>query len=374
MASAGNDTLGGGFGVDQINIIGRSLPDVITANQTRRGHAGRHVQRQRSHVHAANSRTRASSTGAWATTSSPSTSSTPSRPASSLPFEVVGNSPNASDRLIVNDDGLGNLVVHHEGPDGRSGSIVVGAFAPVDYHAIERVDVTPLNAAGGTGTDGLGRLIVFEYDDSESNDSRATATPLGVSPVFLGQRNIDPGGIALPPPFPGVPGDADWFKFRPGKIGTFRVEALFQEINTLANGRPGLPGGGDLSLEVYRANGTLIVASTSADDDESVDVSMAANTDYFIRVFGATADAINVYDLNVKEVDILGPQVFDPDGAGPITPVFPNNQNNVRPVRSEAADQRADAADHQHHDQSARPARLQSACRGRPATCIRRST
>ncbi len=322
VASAGNDTLGGGDGVDQIYIIGRALADVITANQT------------------------AAATLAVTYNGDARTYSVPDvegviidgalgddtvainvfdllAAASSLPFEVIGNSPNASDRLIVNDDGLGDLVVHHEGPDGRSGSIVVGGFAPVDYHMVERVDVTPINAAGGTGTDELGRLIVFEYDDSESNDSRATATPLGVAPVFVGQRNIDPGGIALPPPFPGVPGDADWFRFRPGKIGTFRVEALFQEINTLANGRAGLPGGGDLSLEVYRANGTLIVASASIDDDESVDVSMAANTDYFIRVFGATANAINVYDLNVKEVDVLGPQVFDPDGVGPVTPVHP---------------------------------------------------
>jgi hypothetical protein len=248
---------------------------------------------------------------------------------STLAFEVIGNSPNASDRLIVNDDGLGDLVLHREGPDGRSGSISVGANAPVDYHTVERIDITPLNAiTGGTGADGLGRLVVFEYDDTESNDALATAAPLGVTPVFLRQRNIDPGGIALPPPFPGIPGDADWYRFRPGKIGTFRVEALFTEVNTLANGRAGLPGGGDLSLEIYRANGTLIASSISPDDDESLDISMAENTNYFIRVFGATTDAINAYDLNVKEVDILGPQVFDPDGAGPMAAISPGGAPN----------------------------------------------
>ena len=48
-------------------------------------------------------------------------------PASSLPFNVIGNAPNASDRLIVNDDGLGDLVIHRQASDGRSGSIVIGS-------------------------------------------------------------------------------------------------------------------------------------------------------------------------------------------------------------------------------------------------------
>ena len=55
-------------------------------------------------------------------------------PAASLPFNVIGNSPNASDRLIVNDDGLGDLVIQRQGPDHRSGSITIGANTnlPVD--------------------------------------------------------------------------------------------------------------------------------------------------------------------------------------------------------------------------------------------------
>ncbi|MGI9457172.1 MAG: dockerin type I domain-containing protein, partial [Aeoliella sp.] len=227
-----------------------------------------------------------------------------------LPFEVRGDSPNASDRLIVNDDGLSDLVAHHEGPGGRSVSVSFCLFAPVDYSEIERVDITPLNAVtGGTGIDGLGRLIVFDYDDLESNDSLANATFLGPVPIFISHRNIDPGGIALPPPFPGVPGDADWYEFRPGKIGTFRFEVLFEEINTLANGRTGLPNGGDLAIQVYRENGSLIASSDTIDDDESLDISMAENNSYFLRVFGSTADVINIYDLNVVEVDVLGPQI-----------------------------------------------------------------
>src|SRR5262249_32774143 len=41
-------------------------------------------------------------------------------------FHVDGGNPNASDRLVVRDDGVGDLVVHRQAPDGRSGSIRVG--------------------------------------------------------------------------------------------------------------------------------------------------------------------------------------------------------------------------------------------------------
>lgn len=333
IASPGDDTLTGGDGVDVIRINGRILADVITVNQS------------------------AATTLAVTFNGNVRTYNVPEIEKvvidaglgddivainvldtlagnQSLPFEVIGNSPNASDRLIVNDDGLGDLVIHRLGPDGRSGSVTVGQFAPVDYSQVERVDITPLDQIEGTtGDDNMGRLIVFDHDDSESNDSLAVATPLGVTSVFLGRRNIDPGGIELPDPFPEIPGDSDWYEFRPGKIGTFRFEVLFEEIGELANGRNGLPGDGDLAIAVYRADGSLIVLVDTDDDNESLDISMAADTSYFLRVIGSDADAINVYDLNVIEVDLLGPQVYDPDGAGPLggvhitdDPATPDNE------------------------------------------------
>ena len=63
--------------------------------------------------------------------------------AASLRFTVLGDAPNASDRLIVRDDGLGDLVLYRKGPDGRSGSITVGGLAPVFFEGIERTDVPP---------------------------------------------------------------------------------------------------------------------------------------------------------------------------------------------------------------------------------------
>src|SRR4029079_8715000 len=84
---------------------------------------------------------------------------------------------------------------------------------------------------------------------------------------------------------------------------------------TLPSGRQGLPGDGNLQIEVRSASGVLIDSLTNTDDNKSLMISMAANTSYFLRVRGV-GNAINVYDLNITEVDLLGPQVFDPDGPG----------------------------------------------------------
>ncbi|HEY2759593.1 MAG TPA: hypothetical protein VGI75_02585, partial [Pirellulales bacterium] len=86
-------------------------------------------------------------------------------PSKSIRFDVDGGPPNASDRLIVNDDGLGDLNLWRQASDAHSGSIVVGLFAPVVYNNIERVDITPVDPiTGGTGTDKAGRIKVFHTD------------------------------------------------------------------------------------------------------------------------------------------------------------------------------------------------------------------
>jgi hypothetical protein len=243
----------------------------------------------------------------------------------SLAFRVIGGGPNASDRLNVRDDGQGDLVVHRQAADGRSGSIRVGPLQPVDYEGIEFIDITPLDpVTGRTGNDGTGtpngQLVVFHADQLESNPSRLVATPLGGAPTFLRDLNIDPGPVDLPQPFDPLPGDEDWFEFRPPKIGTYRFETLFQQIPTLPSGRQGLPGNGNLQIEVRSATGALIDSLTNTADNKSLMISMAANTNYFLRVRGVD-NAINVYDLNITEVDLLGPQVFDPDGAGGVNAV-----------------------------------------------------
>ncbi len=209
---------------------------------------------------------------------------------------------------------------------------------PVDYEGIEFVDITPLDTVTGrTGDDGAGtpdgQLVVFPPDYLESNPTRLTATPLGTKPVFFGGLSIDPGPTELPPPFGSIGGDEDWFELRPSKTSTFRFDVLFEEIPTLPSGRQGLPGDGDLRIEVYSPTGTLIDSSDTTDNDESLAIGMAAGMSYYLRVLGVE-NAVNVYDLNVEEVDVLGPQVFDPDGGGPLGGVHITDDPGT--VRNEA--------------------------------------
>ena len=113
-------------------------------------------------------------------------------PNQSIPFEVRGGG-NASDRLIVPDDGLGDIVIHRQGSDPRSGSLNVAGLGQVDYSEIEFVDVTPLDPiTGGTGTDGAGRLVIFKNDPFESNNTLPNATFLGAGPTVNVDPTIDP--------------------------------------------------------------------------------------------------------------------------------------------------------------------------------------
>ncbi|MCH5373361.1 MAG: hypothetical protein JJ992_05255, partial [Planctomycetes bacterium] len=58
-------------------------------------------------------------------------------------FNVNGDVPNASDRLVVEDQGMGNTIQHHQAPDQRGGSIIVCALPPISYEGIEYVDILP---------------------------------------------------------------------------------------------------------------------------------------------------------------------------------------------------------------------------------------
>lgn len=230
-------------------------------------------------------------------------------PGNSVPFTVHGNAPNASDRLVVVDDGLGDLTILREGADQRSGSIVVGTLAPIAYSGIENVDFTPVNpTADGYGTDGKGRLVVFPTDLLEANDSRRVAAGLDSLLNLPDPATIDP--VASSGLSQNAAADEDWYKFTATKTGTFRVELDYEAIGTLANGRAGLPGDGKLKITVYDSSGNA-VAKILGEGDSSHTVGVKAGRTYYVRVQGATADAVNVYDVNLVDVDIYGPQVTD---------------------------------------------------------------
>src|SRR5439155_11457530 len=121
----------------------------------------------------------------------------------------------------------------------------------------------------------------------------------------------------------------DWYEFRPQGTNTFNVKILFDLVPIVASGRPGLPGAGNLSLDIYDANGNLIqtgtpfIGGSSATFAATNDPAFPQFNRIFVRVKGAGAQpaiAINTYDFDnlagvgsgvpgVSIIDNLGPQV-----------------------------------------------------------------
>ncbi len=257
-------------------------------------------------------------------------------------FDVRGNAPDASDRLVIQDLGLGDVVLIRQSANERTGRVTVapavnttdllGFNGDIVYSGIENVDVNPLNPFnGGTGTDGLGRVVVFQADPFEANDALPIATDIGDVTTIHRDPTIDPGNFAG---LFGPNADEDWYVFNATQAGAAKLDLLFAAIGPLANGRAGLPGGGALVVGVYNAAGVLIAAGSGLNNaggtpiGQTVQFATLANTSYFIRVTGApltappaasASAAINTYDLNLTaNLDDLGPQIIDPDG-----PAFP---------------------------------------------------
>ncbi len=251
----------------------------------------------------------------------------------SLAFRVDGGAGSTADRLVVKDEGLGDLDLHRLGATPDSGSINVGTLSPIDYLNIERVEITPINSATGSmGSDGFGRIVVLPYDRLESNNSRVSSTLLGGKPTFVENLSIDPGTAVLPALFGTINGDEDWFEFSPDKTGSYRFEARFKEIGSLANGRPGLPGNGNLDVSAFNNSGIVINTGAAASNGEFVDVSMVAGSKYYARVTG-NANAINTYNFVVTEIDLAGPQVTGLSIPGaPLYDIFAVNKSLAGPT------------------------------------------
>lgn len=215
------------------------------------------------------------------------------------PYIVDGGSNSFADILTFEDNGPGDRILLRQGPDDVSGTIYPDALGPISYSNINQLRFTPLNTiTGGTGFDGGGRIIVLDQDPFEFNGTLPNAVDLAALTAAVHNPTID------------LPGDEDWYRFRAPKIGTFSFEVLFDRIATL-------PGTGELTAQVYRENGTLIANSVDFADGDVVSFSANRLEDYYLRVIGANDNVINVYDVNPIEVDLVGPRVADPDGAGP---------------------------------------------------------
>ena len=240
-----------------------------------------------------------------------------------LRFNVDGGPPNASDRLVVRDDGTGDLVLVRQSAVPGSGSVTVAPAvntvpgSDVIYQNVERVDVLPVDpVTGGTGTGAGGRVVVFQPDPFEMNDNRLIATDFSDLNKTILNPTIDPGGTTNTfGPGDGLPGDEDWYKFTPGQTSTFRFDVRFDTISTVPSGRLGLPGNGSLDAAVYDSNGALIVSGTTITGfGEQVAFGAEGGHTYYLRVKGAplangASIAINTYTAGVTNLDTSGPQI-----------------------------------------------------------------
>lgn len=269
-------------------------------------------------------------------------------------FDVRGDAPNASDRLTVQDLGQGDLVLLRQAADQRTGRVTVapavnsttlgGFLGDIVYTGIEKVHITPINPLnGGTGTDGLGQVVVFDTDPFEYNDNILNAEDINHIELVTRNPNIDPGHNAvLPVVTPAGNGDEDWYAFTAPQNGTFQINTLFSAIPVaqpnIPGVRPGLPGNGQLISALYAAVGAatppLVVGSTLLDPlgqviGQQLQFTAIEGRTYYLRVIGTNATptglpavgsvstslSVNTYDISLAQIDNVGPQVFDPDGA-----------------------------------------------------------
>src|SRR5207253_2363045 len=137
ISGGGNDTFDGGDGFDTILVDGTPGNDVINVVQTSASAATfttngvtqtgtlTSVEQVKIQGGEGNDLIRVSVADALE-----------AAPASSLRFDVDGGPAGGNDRLLINDDGLGDLTILRQAADGRSGSATVGALNPVVYRNI----------------------------------------------------------------------------------------------------------------------------------------------------------------------------------------------------------------------------------------------
>lgn len=212
-------------------------------------------------------------------------------PSASVRVTFDGGGSVIGDRLAVYDDGLGDTMVQRIGQATTLGSINVGPLAPVFYS-----NVGFIQALSG-GADGAGKLVVFRNDGTEPNNSLANPAHLGAGFAINENLSIDQG-VAVA----GLPVDQDYFRLETLVDGKFNVNAYFTQVGTLANGRAGLPGNGNLSLEILDAAGNVVVAGAPTSFGANAGFFTHSDQILYVHVKGATPDAINSYSLTITDI------------------------------------------------------------------------
>ncbi|MGI8980394.1 MAG: dockerin type I domain-containing protein [Pirellulaceae bacterium] len=324
VGGTGNDTIDGGNDYDTILVLGTSSNDTITANQTTATSVTYTVTPS---VGTASVETDILVTVAGVRTveelhivagAGDDTIVVTAADAlgvdgvvNALLFNVDGGPANTRDRLSVQDNGTGDLLLYRQGTTFDSGSISVGPgnAEPLEtvFTGIERVD--PIAGTGGA-------IRFFKLDTLEWNDNIANATHLGADETINVDPNIDPGAVVVPG-FAPLPADNDFFRIVAERTGTLDIQVYFTQLLTVPSGRPGLPNAGNLDIELYDVDGTLIVDGVlggldfginDATDNERIRIPAVAGQTYYLRVL-PNGTAINTYSITT--INTAAPVPFD---------------------------------------------------------------
>ncbi|MFI5379551.1 MAG: beta strand repeat-containing protein [Tepidisphaerales bacterium] len=179
-------------------------------------------------------------------------------------------------------------------------------FARVFSAAVQNPDVnytdiaTVLPQAGGASLNP--NLLVLGPDTYEPNDSQGNAAVLGSAATFqIRNASIFPGSFENP----GLPADQDYYQVVAQNTGTLDFQVYFKDYSAAL-----LPGGGKLNLQVFDSAGNPVASATGTTPGTNFGaVGTAANAriripavegqSYFLRVFGASGNAINGYNATI---------------------------------------------------------------------------
>lgn len=209
----------------------------------------------------------------------------------SLRMDVDGGPAFTRDRLGVIDDGTGDLVLQRKGELDSTGAVTIGPLnaEPLEANYKNVEFIQPVAAANGL-------VEVIKHDPFEFNDAQNISTHLGAAETI----NVDPSIDPPAGPF-GLPADQDFYRVEALETGTLDFQVFFNQIPTVPSGRLGLPGAGDVNIEVRDVAGNVVAnfGVNDADDNERVRIPAVQGQLYFLRVFGATGAVVNNYTITV---------------------------------------------------------------------------
>ena len=297
-----SDTITGGADYDTMLLIGTSGNDVIAGNQTA---AGTLVSSLNGVTHTdtiatiERMRIEANSGDDIIFVQHLEALGTDAALNNSVLFDVDGGAAYTADRLVVQDNGASNVMIYRKSLTEGAGSVTVGpAVAEPLYTVFSGIEyVDPL-------TTNPNNIFVFKADPFEWNGNFQNATHLGAGNTLNVDPVIDPGipNIVLPPGFNNPPADEDYYRLEANVTGTLDVQVFFRQ-------NVGLPGAGDIDINLLDAAGNVVANDLDVDDDARIRVAAVEGQIYYLRVFQGVAGALNTYSVTV--INEAAPVPFD---------------------------------------------------------------